>query len=191
MNSKGSASIKAGRTPKRSKKSLIWIGILILIVTALIQFADSKINDFQNDLLIRQGRLNNLLLYKLEMRVNELDSNQMEILNPQIDVSPTIPGLNEPRLDLKQNEIYTKYKKGEITSKEYFHEQGKFAASEYDMAGIRYQSELHEANSKYLSGSPWELWKNIFWLLQVGLILINLYIVGRAKEGQRGSNLYN
>ena len=113
------------------------VGVLILVVTTLIQFADSKTNDFQNDLLIRQGRLNNLLLYKLEMRINEFNANQMEILNPKIKVSPTIPDLNEQRLQLKQDELRSKYEKGLITSKEFFHEQGKFFASEYDLAGIR------------------------------------------------------
>ena len=87
--------------------------------------------------MIRQGRLNNLLLYKLEMRINEFNANQMEILNPKIKVSPTIPDLNEQRLQLKQDELRSKYEKGLITSKEFFHEQGKFFASEYDLAGIR------------------------------------------------------
>jgi uncharacterized membrane protein YdbT with pleckstrin-like domain len=36
---------------------ILVVGVLILVVTTLIQFADSKTNDFQNDLLIRQGRL--------------------------------------------------------------------------------------------------------------------------------------
>jgi hypothetical protein len=168
----------------KTERTMAVVGILLLIMTALIQFADSKVSDFQNDLVIRQGRLNNLLLYKLEMRMNEFNANQMEILNPKINVSPMIPGLNEQRLNEKQEDSRSRYEKGEISSREFFHEQRKFFASEYDSAGVRYQSELRDANSTSIKGSPWEWWAKIFGFFQVGLIILNLWLVFNLSAQQ-------
>jgi hypothetical protein len=149
-------------TLAKREKAMAVIGVLLLIMTALIQFVDSKVSYFKNDLVIRQGRLNNLLLYKLEMRMNEFNANHMEILNPKINVSPMISGLNEQRLEEKQEDLRSRYEKRQISSKEYFHEQGKFFASEYDLAGVRYQLELKDANSMSIKGSPWEWWSKVF-----------------------------
>lgn len=165
---------------KKKRCLLTLIGILLLVVTAIIQYAESRISDFENDLVIRQGRLNNLLLYKLEMRLNEFNAQQLGYQNVEVDASPLIPGLNEQRLEGPVEELRRKYEGGVLSTKEYFKKLGNIYGAEYDQAGVRYQTELEQANSIFRDGSPWVIWRNLLWLFNLGLILWNLFLVWKA-----------
>lgn len=147
--------------------------IFIIGFTLMIQIADSEINEYNNDLFIRQGKINNILLHRLEASQNTNQFNLYELFQPDV-ILPKKNTLTELNLTgNRYNEIHNKFKNGEIDKKEFVYKMTELYQDEYEALFILYDSEWKEVERRYAEGTPWVFWKNVFVFFEVVFVVLS------------------
>ncbi len=178
------------------EKILVWlviIGILIIGDVLLIQIADSNISDYNKELYIKQGKINNILLHRLESQSSMQRFELYEIVQPDISIPKgdmlSSLGLTGSEYDA----INDQFQKGEITKKEYLTKMKELYSKRYDIQFILYNKEWSEVEGLYSKGTPWQGRKTIFIVAEVFLIVLSLLgygylykkIKNRVKDKER------
>src|SRR3989338_8539196 len=145
------------------------IGLLIIAVVSIGQYSDSKIDEHQKNITLRQGKINNIYLHLLETQASMNRFELYEIINPNV-TPPKADFLKEEGLTSEEyNKIDKSFREGKISKSEFFTQMKNLYAQTYDDLFILYDKEWKSVERDYLQDSLWKkykMWTNIIlWIL--------------------------
>ncbi|MFH1608049.1 MAG: hypothetical protein ABIA78_02855 [archaeon] len=99
-----------------------------------------------------------------------------EILQPNVTL-PKENILTDLNLTgTEYDEINRRFKEGEITKGEFLTLKKELYAKEYNKFFIQYMKEWQEAEEMFDKGTSWSIWKSLFIIIQIVLIILSVLI---------------
>lgn len=159
---------------------LLILSGVILILGIGIQYSDSKIDEYKDNLQIEAIKINNNLLRLIMTDNHYYFALTKEIWADRILLAPLDPppwvisNLSRDNLPylIDQQE---KYSSGEISKQDLFRETKETTGDELTMRIWEYDSRVNRFMALQQEGSPWEVVKKILITLQTLLVLLLIF----------------
>lgn len=158
---------------------------LILIVIVFIQITDNKINNFDNNLEeIKFAVLESMFNRNYHLAAhnsytetaNLLDISNASVVKGSIKPFDLTNIKNIDTNNLRHLKRWNKVANGELSLSQFYHQEAKYYSDLHRSESINYENKKTNYLKNKQNGTYWTYVKIIFVILEVILIMINLYI---------------
>lgn len=158
------------------KLSLVVVSFLLVLSQIAMQAIDSDVDRLDKEMLVSQGKINGLLLSKLEASQAINQFTLYEIFKPDVLLPEDAAVASAASIDPRYTLIYDQFRSRKITNDEYFRQMKGMYQDYYEKLSSQQNAEWALVEQKSADASRMAFWKNTLSVANTALILLILLL---------------
>ena len=158
------------------KLSLVVVSFLLVLSQIAMQAISSDADKLDKEMLASQGKINSLLLSKLEASQTINQFTLYEIFKPDVLLPEDAAIASAASIDERYSRIYSQFKSREITTDEYFRQMKGLYQDYYEKLSSQQDAEWASIGQKNAAASQLAFWKDALSVANTALILLILLL---------------